>query len=103
LTKQFWYAFLSWWNAGENEYNNVLLEKDIILGYNLGDRKDNTLNCCILIGKKMIYEQKIFHNKQPDIYKFHCDLKSVIEMERQISIKNGKLSEFQIAWGNLEL
>jgi hypothetical protein len=51
----------------------------------------------------MIYEQKNFHKKQPDIYMFHCDLKSMIEMERQISIKNEKISEFQKVWGDLEI
>jgi hypothetical protein len=103
LTKQFWHAFLTWWNVGDNEYHNILKEKDIILGHNLGDKKDNTLNCCILIGKKMIYEQKNVHKKQPDIYMFHCDLKSVIEMERQICIKNGKLSEYHKNWGDIDI
>jgi hypothetical protein len=101
VTKQFWYAFLTWWKVAGNNYPNILEEKDIILGFNLGNKLDNALNCCILIAKKMIYEQKNFHKRQPDIYTFHCDLKSTIEMERQISMKNDKLSEFQEYWGDL--
>ena len=49
----------------------------------------------------MIYEQKNYHKKQPDIYKFHCDLKEVIEIERHICTKNDKLSEFYKVWSNL--
>ena len=102
VTKQFWYVFLTWWKAAElDTCPNILEENDVILGYHLTDPNEKTLNCCILIGKKMIYEQKNYHKKQPDIYKYHCDLKEVIEIERQICTKNGKLSEFYKVWGNL--
>ena len=79
----------------------VLEEKDIILGYNLEDKKENVINCCILIGKKMIYENKTYKNKQPDIYDFHCDLKDIVEIDRQISIKNNNLSAFEAYWGEI--
>jgi hypothetical protein len=102
ITKQFWYAFLTWWKAGGYTFPDMLEEKDIILGYRMTELNEtSTLNCCILIGKKMIYEQIFFHKCQPDIYKFHCELKSVIEMERQICTKNNNLSTFYINWGEL--
>jgi hypothetical protein len=102
LTKQFWYAFLTWWNTGEHYSNpDTLEEHDVILGYNLCDKNERTLNCCILIGKKMIYEQKSYHKNQPDIYKYHCDLKEVIRMEKQICTKNDTLIEFYKIWGDL--
>jgi hypothetical protein len=100
ITKQFWHAFLTWWKTG-NGYPDLLEENDIVLGYNLTEMNETLINCCILIGKKMIYEQKSYFNKQPDIYKFHCELKSVIEMERHICTKNDNLSEFYMAWGDL--
>ena len=80
---------------------NILEENDVILGYNLNNPNEMTFNCCILIGKKMIYEQKNYHKKQPDTYKYHCDLKEVIEIEKNICTKNGYLSEFYKVWGNL--
>jgi hypothetical protein len=102
ITKQFWYAFLTWWKAGGLTDLEILEEKDIILGYRMTELSEfSTLNCCILIGKKMIYEQKNYHKCQPDIYKFHCELKTVIEMERQICTKNNNLSTFYINWGEL--
>jgi hypothetical protein len=102
VTKQFWYAFLTWWNTEKHDYNpDTLEEKDVILGYNLPDKYERTLNICILIGKKMIYEQKNYHKKQPDIYKYHCDLKEVIRIEKQICIKNDNQNDFYKTWGNL--
>ena len=94
ITKQFWHAFLTWWKAAGNIYPDILEENDIILGYKPLENKEITLNCCILIGKKMIYEQKNYHKKQPDLYKYHCDLKNVIEVERHICTKNSTLTDF---------
>jgi hypothetical protein len=102
VTKQFWYVFLTWWKASEMDTcPNTLEENDFILGYNLHNPNEMIFNCCIMIGKKMIYEQKNYHKKQPDIYKFHCDLKEVMEIERHICTKNGNLGEFHKVWGNL--
>ena len=86
-TKDFWYGFLTWWKALGNEKPTLLEEKDIILGFNITDKNEKSINQCILIGKKMIYENKNFKNKQPDLYKFHCDLKDIVEIDRQICIK----------------
>jgi hypothetical protein len=101
LTKQFWYAFLTWWNTVENDHIKQLDEKDIVLGYNIADKKKVLINCCILIGKKVIYEQKKYIKQQPDIYKFHCELKTVIEIDKQICTKNDKLGDFYSFWINL--
>jgi exonuclease III len=100
-TKDFWYFFLRWWNALGNNTPNILEEKDIILGHNLSNNKELTLNSCILTGKKMIYEQKNYKNQQPDFYKFLLDLKNVVETERHISIKNNKLDCFLDFWQNI--
>ena len=51
-TKDFWYGFLTWWGTLGNSYPKILEEKDIILGYNVEDKKENAINCCILIGEK---------------------------------------------------
>jgi hypothetical protein len=102
ITKQFWYAFLTWRKAGGNDYPEMLEENDIILGYRMTELNEtSTINCCILIGKKMIYDQKNFQKAQPDIYKFHCELKTVIEMDRQTCTKNNNLGTFNKNWGDL--
>jgi hypothetical protein len=101
ITKDFWYGFLTWWNALGNDKPTILEEKDIIMGFNIPNKKEMLINQCILIGKKMIYDQKNYMNKQPDLYKFHCDLKDIVEIDRQICIKNCRLSDFENYWGEI--
>ena len=100
-TKDFWYAFLTWWKTTGNLAHEQLEENDIILGFHMDDKKENLFNQCILIGKKMIYDHKNFKNKQPDIYKFHCDLKDIVEIDRKICTKNNSISVFESYWGNI--
>ena len=100
-TKYFWYAFLTWWKTTGNLAPEQLEENDIILGFHMDDKKENLFNQCILIGKKMIYDHKNFKNKQPDIYKFHCDLKDIVEIDRKICTKNNSISVFESYWGNI--
>ena len=49
----------------------------------------------------MIYENKTYKNIQPDLYKFHCDLKDVVEIDRHICIKNNKHTDFYAYWGEI--
>jgi hypothetical protein len=99
-TKNFWKAFRTWWNANTDLNIEALLEKDVVLGKQNGETENKMLNCCILIGKSMIYKQKNF-NKQPDIYKFHCELKDYIQIERQIAINQNRLDSISDEWGNI--
>jgi hypothetical protein len=101
ITKQFWYAFQTWWNALGHHTIEIIEEGDVILGYDLTNKKETTFNCCILVAKKMIYESKNYKNKQPDIYKYHLDLKDIVEIDRQVSIKNNKLDQFKDFWQNI--
>jgi exonuclease III len=101
VTKQFWHAFQTWWNALGNDIVEIIEEKDVILGYDPNEKRKLTFNCCILIGKKMIYETKNYKNKQPDLYTFHLDLKNIVETDRHVSIKNNKLDQFTDFWQNI--
>jgi hypothetical protein len=78
----------------------IFYEKDIILGYVREDKKYKVLNCCILIGKSMIYNQKSME-KNPDIYKFHCELKEFLAIETQISLNCNQLDVFEKEWGEI--
>jgi exonuclease III len=102
ITKSFWYAFQTWWNTNTCTLENIEIfyEKDIILGYVREDKKYKVLNCCILIGKSMIYNQKSME-KNPDIYKFHCELKEFLAIETQISLNCNQLDVFQKEWGEI--
>jgi hypothetical protein len=97
-TKHFWYAMLRWWNSTQEIELRELKEKDIMLGHLPGE-VNKALNCCILIGKNMIYRSKN-NNKQPDIYAFHVDQKNYLETERFIHTRDDKLEMFLDLWGD---
>jgi hypothetical protein len=97
-TKQFWKAMLSWYNGQTQENIEQLTERDITLGYI--KEPNQTLNCCILLGKSMIYDKKN-HNIQPDIYLFHCEFKEYMEIEKKISKSTNSLDLFNDKWGLL--
>ena len=101
ITKDFWYAMLSWWNNMKLLILKELTEKDIMLGY-LGEDEGLALNCCIMLGKSMIYRNKN-NNTQPDIYAFHCDLKNYLEIERFIYTRDDKLNTFLDIWGEISV
>ena len=100
VTKSFWKAFQTWWNQFSQDEIDKLYEKDIILGYIRDINIYKVLNCCILIGKSTIYQQKSY-DKHPDIYKFHCELKEFLEIESLIALNNNRLSVFNKEWGDI--
>ena len=100
-TKDFWYAMLGWWNNMKLLILKELTERDIMLGY-LGENEGLALNCCILLGKNMIYRNK-HNNIQPDIYAFHCDLKNYLEIEEFIYTRDDKLDTFLDIWGEISV
>ena len=99
-TQNFWRAFRTWWNANSNLKIEALFEYEVILGKLKEEKENKVLNCCLLIGKTMIYKQKNL-NKQPDIYKFHCELKDYIEIEKQIAIDQNTLDSISDEWGEI--
>ena len=90
---------LNWWNGTQVIEIEELHEKHILLGYLPGET-NQALNCCIMLGKNMIYNSKN-NNKQPNIYAFHVDLKNYLEIERFISTRDEKLSTFTDIWGEV--
>ena len=103
VTKQFWKAFLGWWNTVRMDKIPLLQEYDIVLGYIKNDLEGQPykiLNCCILVGKEMIYHQKS-NNQQPDLYKFHCYLKDYILIEKTIAANNTKLDKLIDEWRDI--
>jgi hypothetical protein len=70
------------------------------LGYKREKNYFKVLNCCILIAKFMIYNNKN-SNKQPDIYKFHCALKDFITIEKHIATNQNSLDSMLDEWGDL--
>jgi hypothetical protein len=100
ITKQFWYAFQSWWNRNSGTNINIIYEKDVIMGYKREEDNFKVFNCCLLIGKAMIYKQKSI-NIQPDIYAFLCELKEFLNIEKQIANTQTDLDSVSDEWGDI--
>ena len=100
ITKEFWYAFQTWWNINTCQNINIIYEYDVVLGYKRDKEENKVFNCCILIAKHMIYNNKNT-NTQPDIYKFHCALKDFITIEKYIATNQNSLDSMKDDWGDL--
>jgi hypothetical protein len=100
VTKSFWKALQTWWNQHTHESINIIYEKDVVLGFIRDNDAFKVFNCCILVGKSMIYQQKSY-DKQPDIYTFHCELKEFLAVESHIALSQNRLSSLNKDWGDL--
>ena len=96
----FWKSFTNWWNTWTNE--NIKLNKQQILVGILGNKlKNKLLNACILLGKWHIYKNKL-DNSEIFFYKFQCDLKYYLMIEKSIALRNNKLNLYINFWQPLE-
>ena len=100
VTKQFWKSFQTWWNGITGQNINIIEERDVLLGYFKDGNDHKIFNCCLLIGKAMIYRVKNL-TIQPDIYIYHCDLKVFIEVERNLALNQNKLDILEDEWGDI--
>jgi hypothetical protein len=96
----FWNSFQTWWkNVTEEEIN--LNSTQIKIGV-LGDyQKNETLNACILMAKWHIYKNKL-NESAIFFYRFLCDLKYYLIIEKNIYLKQGKLQTYTNKWQIIE-
>jgi hypothetical protein len=99
-TKTFWLSFTKWWNNMVNEQIN-LSEQDILFGILKDTKKHATINACIILAKWHIYKNKL-NESQIFLYKFLCDLKYYIIIERTIAIKNQRITQYNQIWKEIE-
>jgi hypothetical protein len=101
-TKKYWKSILNWWNHLDLMYVEELFEYSVILGMAWSDHVGKVFNCCILVGKLVIYKNKNM-NIQPTLRDFLIELKTYISIDENISIKNGKQSTFELEWGEINV
>jgi hypothetical protein len=91
--KLFWNRFNLWWNNMTND--NLVLNKQIILAGKLGNKTRNELlNACIMLAKWHIYKTKL-DLSNIFFYKFLCDLKYYLIIEKTIAVRNNKLEAYE--------
>jgi hypothetical protein len=96
----FWKGFNRWWNNWTNE--DLKLNKQLILVGALGNKQRNKLlNACILLAKWHIYKNKL-NQSETFFYKFLCDLKYYLTIEKTISLKNNRMNQYVETWHKLE-
>jgi hypothetical protein len=100
LTKAFWRIFQTWWNNLQITEVKIINEYDVMLGFFHEGVDNKILNCCTLLAKQMIYRRKNI-DLQPDLYRYLCDLKEYLDIERHIAINNNYLDAYIDNWGPL--
>jgi hypothetical protein len=96
----FWKGFIRWWNNWTGEKIN-LNKQQILLGVLGKKEKNKLLNACILLAKWHIYKNKL-NQSEIFLYKFLCDLRYYLTIEKTISLRNNKLSKYTEIWQKLE-
>jgi hypothetical protein len=98
--RPFWNSFTRWWNQMTKE--NIKLNNQIILAGMLGKKdKNKLLNACLLLAKWNIYKTKL-NLSNVSFYKYLCDLKYFLVIEKTIAIRNNKLDAFDNTWSLIE-
>jgi hypothetical protein len=96
--RNFWDSFSRWW-SGWND-NDIIINRQNILAGKLG-KKQEMLNACILLGKWHIYRNKL-NQECIFFYKFLCDLKYYLSIEKTIALRNNKLTNYETIWKKME-
>lgn len=97
--KQFWIMAIEWWNV--KRFENINPKPiEILYGYKPGSSSFYALNHFFLIGKYHIYLSKI-KSENPMFEVFLCLLKSKIQSEREIAIRNGNYNKHRNKWTTL--
>jgi hypothetical protein len=99
-TMTFWDRFKSWWKQMTGDIIN-LDKTDIIVGCLKDYDKKITLNNCILLAKWNIYKSKL-DQSNISFYKFLCDIKYNMRIEKAIALKNNQLTKFDKLWEMVE-
>jgi hypothetical protein len=96
----FWNSFKAWWN-GWNNIHITLNEQEILTGIHVQKTKDRTLNACILLAKWNIYRTKL-NLSTVSFYKFLCELKYYLVVEKTIALRNDNIKKYNEIWLPIE-
>jgi hypothetical protein len=99
--RTFWNTFNRWWKNFEGD--NIILNGKMIWAGVLDDniKINEILNICIIIAKWHIYKCKL-NEKQPFFYRFLCELKQNIVIEKTIALKNNNITKYIKKWQPME-
>jgi hypothetical protein len=96
----FWSNFAKWFANATDTILTLTLE-DIIVGVTKHDKDSDCLNACILLAKWHIYKNKL-NQSETFFYRFLCEIKYYIIVEKTIAAKNNRLAQFKEMWQKIE-
>jgi hypothetical protein len=99
-TRVFWQTFQNWWQQMSNDNVKITLQQVIVGIIDKYDKK-LTLNSCILLAKWFVYKCKLSQS-QLFFYKFLCDIKYNLIIERIIAMKYNTLIKYNQKWQMIE-
>jgi hypothetical protein len=100
-TKIFWNSFKNWWSKLTGGDKIEINKTTIITGFIDKYRKNNALNACTLLAKWYIYRSKL-NQSPPFFYKYLCNLKYNLIIEKTIVLKKKKLALYNQEWKEIE-
>ena len=96
----FWSRFGNWWKA-MMEIDIQLDQKSIFVGWLENMKSVDELNACILIAKWHIYKSKL-NSESVFFYKFLCELKYALMIEKKIALRNENMQRYNATWQKIE-
>jgi hypothetical protein len=98
--KQFWTSLETWW-TNTTGTKIKLNEQDIMIGRIENKKTFESLNASLLLAKWYIYKCRL---AEEDVffYRFLCDLKFFLIIEKTISIEQGKIELYNKRWQDIE-
>jgi hypothetical protein len=96
----FWNNFAKWFARATDTYLILTLE-DIIVGVTKNEKHTDCLNACLLLAKWHIYKNKL-NQTETFFYRFLCEIKYYIIVEKTIALKNNRLAQFTEMWQEVE-
>ena len=92
----FWQSFANWW--AEISQSRVEIDTRVIMFGEVGRSKlSEEFNVCLIVAKWHVYKEKLAGNR-PFFYKFLCQLKHHLVVERCIATRNNSLQKFERKW-----
>jgi hypothetical protein len=96
----FWDNFKLWWDLLPYE-DMKIKNRNIMLGIIGNEEQNSLLNSCILLAKWHIYKNKL-DDSEIIFYKFLCDLKYYLIIEKTIDLRNNNYHKYLNKWQILE-
>lgn len=100
-TEGFWSDLASWLDQFSDhiQFPEEIMEYDFLFSLQGSTVEVKRINFILLLGKFFVYRQKLFHGNDLDVYKFLCEFKNILAVERMACIREGSTKKkFDKLW-----